>query len=403
MADHMFFKDEGYEFATRVALGAVAYRLAEPGEVTSTAARITDADADSWFDEWTALGDRLLKEAHHAEREGDHVTARYRYLRAATYLGTGFFYVLGTNDPSRGLATWRHHREAVEHAFRLWPTPVEKVQIPYEHTHLHGYFMSGGDGVRPLVILTNGSDGTVSDMLSMGGIDALERGYHVLIYDGPGQGYALYEQHMPFRGDWEAVVTPVVDWALARDDVQGDAIALAGVSQAGYWVPRAAAFEHRLAAIIVDPGVVDVMSTWRDKLPPQLWGLFESGDDADFDTYFMQAVKADPGLRAMVAKRMEPYRTSSMAAVLHEQAGWDVKSVAGQITCPTLITSPDDEQFWPGQSKALFDLLTVHDKVLVPFPASEGSNWHCEPMGLQVRNERVYDWLATVMPRPPAA
>jgi len=48
----------------------------------------------------------------------------------------------------------------------------------------------------------------------------------------------------------------------------------------------------------------------------------------------------------------------------------------------------------------LFDLLTMTQKVLLPFPASEGTNGHCEPMGLQVRNERVYDWLATVMPRP---
>ena len=50
----------------------------------------------------------------------------------------------------------------------------------------------------------------------------------------------------------------------------------------------------------------------------------------------------------------------------------------------------------------LFDLLTMKQKALLPFPASEGTNVHCEPMGLQVRNERVYDWLATVMPRPPS-
>ena len=50
----------------------------------------------------------------------------------------------------------------------------------------------------------------------------------------------------------------------------------------------------------------------------------------------------------------------------------------------------------------LFDLLTMTQKVLLPFPASEGTNGHCEPMGLQERNERVYDWLATVMPKPPS-
>ena len=50
------------------------------------------------------------------------------------------------------------------------------------------------------------------------------------------------------------MVTPVVDWLLARPDVDPDRIALAGVSQAGYWVPRAVAFEQRIAAAVADPG-----------------------------------------------------------------------------------------------------------------------------------------------------
>jgi hypothetical protein len=41
------------------------------------------------------------------------------------------------------------------------------------------------------------------------------------------------------------VVTPVVDYALTREGVDPDRIALLGVSQAGYWVPRAVALEHR--------------------------------------------------------------------------------------------------------------------------------------------------------------
>ena len=36
---------------------------------------------------------------------------------------------------------------------------------------------------------------------------ALERGYNVLIFDGPGQGGALVVQKLPMRPDWENVVT----------------------------------------------------------------------------------------------------------------------------------------------------------------------------------------------------
>lgn len=61
---------------------------------------------------------------------------------------------------------------------------------------------------------------------------------------------------------WEAVITPVVDHALGLEEVDPDRIALLGLSQAGYWVPRAVAFERRIAAAIVDPGVWDVSASW---------------------------------------------------------------------------------------------------------------------------------------------
>ena len=62
---------------------------------------------------------------------------------------------------------------------------------------------------------------------------------------------------MPFRPDWEAVLTPVVDTLVARGDVDPGALVAYGISQAGYWLPRALAFEHRFVAAVADPGVFD--------------------------------------------------------------------------------------------------------------------------------------------------
>jgi dienelactone hydrolase len=76
--------------------------------------------------------------------------------------------------------------------------------------------------------------------------------------DGPGQGAALYRQSLSLRPDWERVVSPVVDYALSRDDVDPKRIAIYGASMGGYMVARAAAFEHRIVAAITDPGVWDV-------------------------------------------------------------------------------------------------------------------------------------------------
>ena len=214
-AIHPTFAYAGFEFALRGALGACAYRLAEPGEVLATAARVRDGDFDSWFDEWTGTAEGATAVATAAA--GHRTSAREAWLRASYYHAMAFFYVLGTRDPTRSLASFRAGRAAFDRAIDLWPTPVARVAIPYQGTTLPGYWFSppGTNDRAPLVILNNGSDGQVVDMLRHGAIAAVERGWHALVFDGPGQCAALYEQGLPFRPDWEAVVTPVVDFALA--------------------------------------------------------------------------------------------------------------------------------------------------------------------------------------------
>ena len=56
---------------------------------------------------------------------------------------------------------------------------------------------------------------------------------------------------------WEAVITPVVDYALTRGEIAAGQIVLFSYSLGGYLVARAAAFEHRVAALILDDGIYD--------------------------------------------------------------------------------------------------------------------------------------------------
>ena len=52
---------------------------------------------------------------------------------------------------------------------------------------------------------------------------------------------------IPFRHNWETVITPVVDYLTTLPQVNPEKIGLLGYSMGGYLAPRAAAFEHRLA------------------------------------------------------------------------------------------------------------------------------------------------------------
>lgn len=157
--------------------------------------------------------------------------------------------------------------ELFQAAARLFTPPVQPVEIPYENTTLPGYFYPGGDPAipRPTVITHTGYDGCAEEMHFQCAAAAAERGYNVLSFGGPGQAGAVYRQRLVFRPDWENVVGPVIDYALTMPGVDGQKIVLWGLSMGGELAPRAAAFEHRLAALVCVDGLYDMgaaVTTW---------------------------------------------------------------------------------------------------------------------------------------------
>jgi pimeloyl-ACP methyl ester carboxylesterase len=390
-----FFKDDDFEYMMLGALGATYHKCADVGECLTTAASIEDGDYEGWYRAWLATADRVRRFAEQSAAKGHQTSAREAFLRASlTYYKNAAFFLDGTADPSRTLPTFKAHRECFDEAASRFDPPVEKVQIPYEDTTLPGYLfkVNGSGRSRPLLLLNNGSDSDAADMYLMGAAAALERGYNALAYDGPGQGAALFLQDLYFRPDWEEVVTPVLDFALGRPEVDPKRIAIMGVSQAGYWVPRAVAFEHRIAAAIADPGVFDVSTSWTDHLPQDIQELLEKGEKEEFDKNMKEGMRSSESLRYTLRFRMRPYGTDSPYEAFKMAEQYTLEGVAEKIRCPLLVADPENEQFWPGQSHRVYEALTS-PKELVPFAAAEGADSHCEPKAHSLREQRIFDWL----------
>ncbi|MGW4690201.1 alpha/beta hydrolase family protein [Streptomyces sp. NPDC004244] len=393
---YRFCDNDQFDFEVKVLLGAAWQRGADPGEVLATAAALADADGRKWFDAWTDLARRVRADGELAAAAGRSTSARDAWLRAAGYFGTALVAADALADESRLLAVFREHRDCFDRFAAAWHPAAERVSLPYEGTALPGYLFTprsgAGGGGAPTVIVNNGSDGPVSAAWTMLGAPAVARGWNVLLFDGPGQQTMLFEHGMRFRPDWEHVITPVVDFLLARADVAADRLVLAGISQAGYWVPRALAFEHRIAAGVADPGVVRVADSWWDNFPPELRALYDSGDRDAFDTAVREGLAQDPGFAAYWRWRAKPYGIDSPYDLLTEVGRYDLAGVLDRITVPLLVTSPEGEQFWPGQARELYEALPG-DKGFVEFAAAEGTDLHCEPLGRALFEQRVFDWL----------
>ncbi len=225
-------------------------------------------------------GDRLRSGR---ERDRRRTSALAHYRRAATYLATALYRAEQCSEPEQARELWRRQRACWDQIVDLTAPAGVRLSIPYGTDAAGMVLPSPGRGrgrAGPVVIINIGSDAATSQMWVHGGAAASERGYHWMTFDGPGQQSTLAEQGMHFRPDWEAVLTPVLDHLLDRPDTDPDRVVVIGVSQGGYWVPIALAFEHRLAAAAVDPGVVDVCSSWLRPLPDAMRKPLREGERA---------------------------------------------------------------------------------------------------------------------------
>ena len=245
---------------------------------------------------------------------------------------------------------------------------------------------------RPLVILNTGADGLEKSMYVLGGAGALARGYNCLILNGPGQGDSLWVRKLYFRPDWEKVITPVVDAMLRHREVDPKRIALVGVSQGGYWVPRALAFEHRIAAGVADPGVWDMSDAWLRNLPKIVRDPLDAGKKTQFDQMLQMGTASNARAKAMLRFRMRPFGMTSYYDAFHAVREYNLSEVASRIRCPMLITDPEGEQFFPGQARKLYDALEC-PKAIVHFTREQGADQHCEVAAPGYRDYCIYNWL----------
>jgi len=401
---HVYFNDAQFDFQTLRLLGSAASGDAEAGEVLSTAYRIREGDFESWTAEWLKTAQRVHEIAEQSRERGHRVSAREAYFRASNYYRAAEFYLHGDPRDPRIIDFSRSARACFEQALALTSLAVERVAIPYEGRELPGYFYRADEaGARAATLIVHtGYDGTQEELRATA-IAATTRGINCLTFEGPGQGAVIREQGLGFRPDWEAVVTPVVDHVLGLPAVDPERIALLGISFGGYLAPRAAAFEHRLAACIANGGVFDFMA-------PRLPGGMSRqaaidwvrSDPRGTDEMMRALMDASTDSRWGIENGMFTFRASSPAGYFLKALDYTLAGVAEKITCPTLVVDSEGDRWYPGQARQLFDALTC-DKTFLNFTAEEGAEDHCQVGSPLLSAQRTLDWLEETLSRVPSA
>ena len=368
------------------------YGGSEIGEVLATAKQIREGDFESWHVAWQRTATRIEALAAQALQAGHRVSAGQAFLRASNYYRTAEFF-LAPDDPRR-MVTFEKSRTTFWQFLELSGLIVERICIPYEGTILPGYFYRVDDsGVpRRTLLSVGGFDSTGEELYFFAAAAALQRGYNVLTFEGPGQGEPLRVKHLPARPDYEVPVRAAVDYLLTRPEVDRERIALMGTSLGGYYAPRAAAFEPRVKALIIHGVMFDFWAT-QSKTKPALGLLSKWKSPRGLQAVLNLAGRFSSELRWSVKTGMWVLGVQNPVELIREMKRYSLKETAGLIQQPTLILHGAKDHFAPREQLDMLCAALQAPKTVRVFTEEEGAEEHCQMGNLTLLHQVLFDWL----------
>jgi dienelactone hydrolase len=332
----------------------------------------------AWIERWSTLAGKVEELARRDEHAGHALTAGKKYLRASVYWFTAER--MASHASQQKLAMYRAMLECFGRGARLRHEPLEFVNVPYEGTSLSALFhRAPGEGRKPVMIHFDGFDVT-KEWMHLSGIarEFAARGVATLMLDHPGIGAALRLQGMPMNYDSERWAAAALDWLEQRSDVDAGRVGVVAMSLGGYYAPRAAAFEKRLAACVA-------------------WGA--RWENAGSHGRILRDPSAARALTNWVEHALWYYGAKTTDEAYEKIGQMTLDGIADRITCPLLVVHGEHDRQVPIEQAE----RTVRAAVNSPraelrvFTEAEGGAEHVGGDLFSPTIDYIADWVAEVL------
>ena len=224
----------------------------------------------------------------------------------------------------------------------------------------------------------------------------------------------LFKRGIPFTPDWDKVVAPVLSWVRKQPEV--GKVALVGVSFGGMLCASAAAKVKGLNAVVLEPAAYSMPKLWSDTesveivrktqgAPPAEKekvqaevneGFLKRWPDMSRTEQFVLYKRGEIFSRQVLEEARAGKPISDYYALVEQMLKFDFEADYKQIRIPTMLTSNQGDEFFADQPKEAFEFLTnvpASQKVLLNLTAAQGASLHDQPIGPQVAQEYIFDWL----------
>lgn len=370
----VFEKNEDMDYLFQWILGSEANYGSSTGEMFYAASQITDGDLTSWRKVFGEMAGRVEARARASLAKGHRVSAREGFLRASNYYRA--VAVQGENFVvDEYMEALTRSRSVFHEACPLFDPPIEPIEIPYEGKSLPGYFWKAADDGRKhkTLIMIGGGETVTEDMFFYLGPQAVRRGYNFVTADLPGQGMTPNDGFV-FRADAEVPMGAILDYTLGRPEVDAGRVAAAGQSYGGFFVPRAAAYDKRIKAVVGNAVIVSVpgvMKQFLDNLAAN-----ESRRDHPFSRWIWK------------------WNVKTLDEFSERQK--ELEYDPALLTCPVLSIIGEGEyqnKVMQHQTETFLDLAQDKRSAAANPPLDEGGAHHCTWENTFLAAQITFDWL----------
>ena len=237
-------------------------------------------------------GAERLRRLAEAEAEAGHdLTALELYFDAAHRFGMAQHPIFTNNDEKRYL-----HGSSIQcydEVRRLAPTTIEHLDIPWGDTVVSGNLhLAPVEGPAPLVFFIPGCDMTKEFIPHPLYNWANQRGMHLFVFDGPGQGESNLRGIPVTLDNYSDAASTALTHLLERDEIDEDKVGLYAMSFGSWWGVKFAAAESRLkAAFLPWASIADKYFLFEEESPryKQLFSyLTQAESEEQLDEFIAQ-------------------------------------------------------------------------------------------------------------------
>ncbi|MFX1277542.1 MAG: alpha/beta fold hydrolase [Promethearchaeota archaeon] len=315
--------------------------------------------------------------------------AEGRTLNAAMYYRAAEFFVL-PSDPDKEIL----FDKFIELFHEINKNAInEKVEIPYENSFLPAYHLKE-EQCKGTIVIHGGYDSFMEEIYRLA-LFFRDKGYEVILFEGPGQGTALIKNKLHMTHEWEKPVKVILD------HFKLDNVILLGISLGGYLGLRAAAFEPRISKVIAYDVMYDFFEVLSfavaddPRIKELVENLLENNKVKLLNKTFQGVMKNNLLANWGINHGMHVFGVETPFEFIETARLYSTAEISNRITQDVLLLAGSKDHFIPLQMfyKQIEALKNIKSLTCRLFTEKEHAAGHCQYGNLKLVLDFILNWI----------